>query len=173
MEPARRASEPAGRVAEQAVREPEPAVRAPEPAGRALEPGERALESARRVSGLAGRALMRALEPAERALESAGRPFEPSWEAQSDLGGPAGNSRGGHRERETDTEWSVPGMWWYNIGHHPLRGRCPKRRRRTSIMIMKINGSSAGLEWAAEIWQIMVSFGANQYSSFRSLSVSV
>ena len=116
---------------------------------------------------------MRALEPAERALESAGRPFEASWEARSDLGGPAGNSRGGHRERETDTEWSVPGMWWYNIGHHPLRGRCPKRRRRTSIMIMKINGSSAGLEWAAEIWQIMVSFGANQYSSFRSLSVSV
>ena len=44
-------------------------------AGRASEPGERALESARRVSGLAGRALMRALEPAERALESAGRPF--------------------------------------------------------------------------------------------------
>ena len=64
-------------------------MREPEPARRALDPGERALESARRVSGLAGRALMRALEPAERALESAGRPFEASWEAQSHLGGPA------------------------------------------------------------------------------------
>ena len=129
MEPAGRASEPAGRVAEPAVREPEPAVRAPELAGRALEPGERALESARRVSGLAGRALMRALEPAERALESAGRPFEASWEARSNLGGPAGNSRGGHREREIDTEWSVPGMWWYHRSSSPT-GPLPKKEKK-------------------------------------------
>ena len=76
------------------------------------------------------------------------------------------------RERETDRENGAFLICGGTIGHHPLRGRCPKRRR-TSIMIMKINGSSAGLEWAAEIWQIMVSFGANQYSSFHSLSVLV
>ena len=107
-------------------------MRAPEPAGRALDPGDRALESARRVSGPVGMALKRApepaeraLEPAERALESAGRPFEASWEAQSHLGGPAGNSRG-DGERQTDTERSVPSMWWYHRSLSPYGAAAQK-----------------------------------------------
>ena len=83
-------------------------MRAPEPAGRALEPSERTLDSARRVSGLAGRALMRALEPAERALESAGGPL------------PKKEKKNFDNDNENQRKFCRSGVGYRNLANHGI-----------------------------------------------------
>ena len=68
-------------------------------------------------------------------MKPAGRP-RATWEGQ------LGTTGGMERDRQTQNgAFLVCGG---TIGHCPLRGRCPKMGRRTSIMMMKIDGSSAG-----------------------------
>ena len=47
-------------------------------------------------------------------------------------------------ERDRQTQNGAFLVCGGTIGHCPLRGRCPKMGRITSIMMMKIDGSSAG-----------------------------
>ena len=85
-----------------------------------MEPVGKALESA-------GRALV----PAGRALEPAGKPGaswegpNASWEARGQLGGPAERPEGGRR-KEREIRAFLVCATGSTIGHHPLRGRCPK-----------------------------------------------
>ena len=58
-------------------------------------------------------------------MEPARKPFEASWEAQRQLGGPGERlERGGQRKKEKKTEQSGG-----TIGDRPLRGRGPKERK--------------------------------------------
>ena len=101
MEPAGRGLELAEteRAAELAERASDPAGRASEPAGRAFEPPVWVSEPAGRVSELTG---TDSLGPFGRDSESTVRPLEPD--------GSPGKGGWRKRERERETERSIPGM---------------------------------------------------------------
>ena len=123
LEPAGRALEPAGRASEPAGRTLKPAGRALEPAGRLSEQARRALEPARR-----------ALKPAKRASEPAGRALEPAGWPGASWKGQLRGQRGGVKKRENRALPVSGGI----IGHHPLRGRCPKSKKKASKHVFKV-----------------------------------
>ena len=96
-----------------------------EPAGGALEP-----------AGMASEPAGRALEPAGRALEPAGRALEPAWRPEASW---EGQLRGweGRREKNDDNNGALL-VCGGIIGHHPLRGRCPKSKKKASKHVFKV-----------------------------------